>query len=89
MKRIFRPRQVQWFINGHKDEGRRPSHIDDENDPITAQYIRVYTAYEAACERAGAVDFAELLLRGLESSARYTGTAGPLSRSGSATPADR
>ncbi|MBX2881132.1 MAG: DNA helicase II [Granulosicoccus sp.] len=62
----FPARQVQWFINGHKDEGRRPSHIDDGNDPITQQYIRVYTAYEAACERAGAVDFAELLLRTLE-----------------------
>ena len=62
----FPPRQVQWFINGHKDEGRRPQHIDDQNDPITAQYVRVYTAYEAACNRAGAVDFAELLLRALE-----------------------
>jgi len=62
----FPPRQVQWFINGHKDEGRRPHQIDDENDPITAQFIRIYTAYEAACERAGAVDFAELLLRALE-----------------------
>ena len=62
----FPPRQVQWFINGHKDEGRRPHHIDDQNDPITKQYVRVYTAYEAACERAGAIDFAELLLRALE-----------------------
>ncbi len=62
----FPPRQVQWFINGHKDEGRRPKHIDDENDPITQQYIRIYTAYEAACERSGAIDFAELLLRSLE-----------------------
>lgn len=62
----FPPRQVQWFINGHKDEGRRPQHIDDQNDPITAQYVRIYTAYEAACNRAGAVDFAELLLRALE-----------------------
>ncbi|MFK7893091.1 MAG: DNA helicase II [Granulosicoccus sp.] len=62
----FPPRQVQWFINGHKDEGRRPQHIDDEGDPITQEYIRVYTAYEAACERAGAIDFAELLLRALE-----------------------
>ncbi len=62
----FPPRQVQWFINGHKDEGRRPHHIDDENDPITQQYIRVYTAYEASCARSGAIDFAELLLRALE-----------------------
>ena len=60
------PKQAMWFINGHKDEGRRPQHIDDGQDPIQAQYIRIYTAYEAACERAGAVDFAELLLRTLE-----------------------
>ncbi len=60
------PRQVQWFINGHKDEGRRPGDIDDQNDAITQQYIRIYSAYEAACTRAGAVDFAELLLRALE-----------------------
>ncbi len=63
---LFPPRQVQWFINGHKDEGRRPKHIDDEGDPITQEYVRVYTAYEAACERSGAIDFAELLLRALE-----------------------
>ncbi|MCB1754997.1 MAG: DNA helicase II [Gammaproteobacteria bacterium] len=60
------PRQAMWFINAHKDEGRRPQHIDDEQDVVQQQYIRIYTAYEAACERAGAVDFAELLLRTLE-----------------------
>ncbi len=60
------PRQAMWFINGHKDEGRRPQHIDDANDPVQEQYIRIYKAYEAARERAGAVDFAELLLRTLE-----------------------
>ncbi len=62
----YPPRQVQWFINGHKDEGRRPEHIDDQGDMITQHYVRVYTAYQAACERAGAIDFAELLLRALE-----------------------
>ncbi len=62
----FPPKQVQWFINGHKDEGRRPQHIDDKQDATTQHYIRIYTAYEAACQRAGAVDFAELLLRALE-----------------------
>ena len=62
----YPPRQVQWFINGHKDEGRRPENIDDQGDMITQQYVRVYTAYQAACERAGAIDFAELLLRALE-----------------------
>lgn len=60
------PRQVQWFINGQKDEGRRPEHVDDMNDPVVQQYVRIYTAYEAACQRSGAVDFAELLLRALE-----------------------
>jgi len=60
------PRQTQWFINNQKDEGRRPHHIDDMNDPVTQQLIRIYTAYEIACDRAGAVDFAELLLRALE-----------------------
>ncbi len=62
----YPPKQVQWFINGHKDEGRRPQHIDDQQDATTAQYVRIYSAYEAACKRAGAVDFAELLLRALE-----------------------
>ncbi|MEJ2694327.1 MAG: 3'-5' exonuclease [Candidatus Thiodiazotropha sp.] len=27
------PRQVQWFINGKKDEGLRPEHLDDGGDP--------------------------------------------------------
>jgi len=62
----YPPKQVQWFINGHKDEGRRPQHIDDQQDATTQQYVRIYSAYESACERAGAVDFAELLLRALE-----------------------
>jgi len=62
----YPPKQAQWFINGHKDEGRRPQHVDDQQDATTAQYVRIYSAYEAACERAGAVDFAELLLRALE-----------------------
>lgn len=62
----YPPKQVQWFINGHKDEGRRPQHVDDQQDATTAQYVRIYSAYESACDRAGAVDFAELLLRALE-----------------------
>ncbi len=60
------PRQVQGFINARKDEGRRPQHVDAGSDPISQQLLRVYTAYEAACKRAGVVDFAELLLRSLE-----------------------
>ncbi|MCU7843435.1 MAG: DNA helicase II [Candidatus Thiodiazotropha sp. (ex Monitilora ramsayi)] len=60
------PRQIQWFINGKKDEGLRPQHLDDGGDPYQRQMIRLYAEYQAACERGGAVDFAELLLRAHE-----------------------
>src|SRR6202140_2836223 len=60
------PREVQWFINSNKDEGRRPQHLKDATDPTRSQLIRLYAAYELACARAGVVDFAELLLRAFE-----------------------
>jgi DNA helicase II / ATP-dependent DNA helicase PcrA len=60
------PREVQWFINSHKDEGRRPQQLAGGNDPTRRELVRIYAAYEAACERAGVVDFAELLLRAYE-----------------------
>ena len=60
------PREVQWFINANKDEGRRPAHLKDGNDPTRREMIRLYAAYEEACTRAGVVDFAELLLRAYE-----------------------
>ncbi len=59
-------KQAAWYINARKDEGLRPQHIDDRGDPAASQMLRIYTAYEAACERSDAVDFAELLLRSLE-----------------------
>ena len=60
------PREIQWFINAQKDEGRRPKHIKDDGDPTRRQLIKIYQAYEEACQRAGVVDFAELLLRAYE-----------------------
>jgi DNA helicase II / ATP-dependent DNA helicase PcrA len=60
------PREIQWFINAQKDEGLRPKHIKDDGDPTRRQLIRIYQAYEEACQRAGVVDFAELLLRAYE-----------------------
>ncbi|MCU7880156.1 MAG: DNA helicase II [Candidatus Thiodiazotropha sp. (ex Lucinoma aequizonata)] len=60
------PRQIQWFINGRKDEGLRAQHLDDGGDPYQQQMIRLYSEYQAACERGGLVDFAELLLRAHE-----------------------
>jgi DNA helicase-2/ATP-dependent DNA helicase PcrA len=59
-------KQAQWFINSRKDEGQRPDHIEDYGDPFQKQMIRIYRAYEEACQRAGLVDFAELLLRAHE-----------------------
>ncbi|MBV8495267.1 MAG: DNA helicase II [Gammaproteobacteria bacterium] len=60
------PREVQWFINARKDEGLRPGSLKDGNDPTRRQLIRLYAAYQEACERAAVVDFAELLLRAFE-----------------------
>jgi DNA helicase-2/ATP-dependent DNA helicase PcrA len=60
------PREVQWFINSNKDEGHRPQHLKDGNDPTRHQLIQLYAEYEVACARAGVVDFAELLLRAFE-----------------------
>ncbi|HHG3522398.1 DNA helicase II [Vibrio parahaemolyticus] len=59
-------RQVAWWINGKKDEGLRPAHIDAYHDPVTKTYLQLYTAYQEACDRAGLVDFAEILLRAHE-----------------------
>ncbi|WP_428771966.1 DNA helicase II [Vibrio sp.] len=60
------PRQVAWWINGKKDEGLRPAHIDAYHDPVTKTYLQLYQAYQEACDRAGLVDFAEILLRAHE-----------------------
>ncbi|WP_368607775.1 DNA helicase II [Pseudomonas fulva] len=59
-------RQAQWFINGQKDEGLRPQHIQPGGDLFLTTMRDVYTAYEQACERAGVIDFSELLLRALD-----------------------
>ncbi|ACS84053.1 DNA helicase II [Musicola paradisiaca] len=60
------PRQAMWYINGKKDEGLRPHHIDSYGNPVEQTWLRVYQAYQEACDRAGLVDFAELLLRAHE-----------------------
>ncbi|MFA9421398.1 MAG: DNA helicase II, partial [Gammaproteobacteria bacterium] len=60
------PKQAQWYINHNKDEGLRPAHIDPGHDHIQQQMLAIYRLYEELCQRAGVVDFAELLLRALE-----------------------
>jgi DNA helicase-2/ATP-dependent DNA helicase PcrA len=63
----FPPRQMAWWINAQKDEGRRPKHIQPPGgDLYGSTMLRVYEAYQERCQRAGLVDFAELLLRAHE-----------------------
>ncbi|KAF0808516.1 DNA helicase II [Alcanivorax xiamenensis] len=60
-------RQATWFINGQKDEGLRAAHMDVSGGDLFAVTMqKIYLAYEEACERAGLVDFNEMLLRVLE-----------------------
>lgn len=61
------PKQSQWFINAQKDEGKRAKHLHDGGrDLHYTTMLRVYLAYEEACQLQGVVDFAELLLRAHE-----------------------
>ena len=62
----YPPKEAQWYINAQKDKGLRPENINDEGDVTTAQMIQIYKIYQQTCERSGAVDFAELLLRTYE-----------------------
>ncbi|MBY6187495.1 DNA helicase II [Marinobacter hydrocarbonoclasticus] len=60
------PRQAVGYINAKKDEGLRPQHIDAGYHPVEKTFLQIYQAYQEACDRAGLVDFAELLLRAHE-----------------------
>src|SRR3954468_17289941 len=59
---LYPPRQVLWFIAGNKEEGRGPKVVEADDD-FTEKMVQVYVEYETQCQREGAVDFAELLLR--------------------------
>lgn len=63
----YPPKQIAWWINAQKDEGRRPQHIQPEPHDAWLETMRqAYIEYQARCDRAGLVDFAELLLRAHE-----------------------
>ena len=63
----YPPKQIVWWINAQKDEGRRPQHIQPEPHDQWGETLRqAYAAYQERCDRAGLVDFAELLLRAHE-----------------------
>ena len=57
------PKQAMWFINAHKEEGRRPQGHRRGQRPDPARVAARVRAYEETCQRSGLVDFAELLLR--------------------------
>ena len=59
-------RQATWFINGHKDEGRRAKSLPEGDDLFQMTHKRIYESYEELCNQGGLVDFAELLLRSHE-----------------------
>ena len=56
-------KQAQSFINARKDEGLRPQHINAQQYGPMRTWIQIYQAYEQACQTAGVIDFAEILLR--------------------------
>lgn len=60
-------KQSQWFINKNKEQGKRANKINTVDIDYTTQtLVRVYTEYEVICQRAGLVDFTELLIRSYE-----------------------
>lgn len=62
----YPPKQIQWFINGQKDEGRRAAHVMPSDDIVSQTLLQMYHWYEAFCQQAGVVDFGEILLRAHE-----------------------
>ena len=61
----FEPKKVQWFINGHKEAGRRARDAE-AFDEYSMRLAELFEAYDAQCQREGVVDFPELMLRSYE-----------------------
>jgi DNA helicase-2/ATP-dependent DNA helicase PcrA len=61
----FPPRELMYFINGHKEQGIRAAKAEAFDD-YTKRRVELYAEYERQCQREGVVDFAELLLRSYE-----------------------
>ncbi|OGT37610.1 MAG: DNA helicase II [Gammaproteobacteria bacterium RIFCSPHIGHO2_12_FULL_38_14] len=58
----FQAKSAQWFINSQKEEGLMPNQVvlRQAHDQT---YLRIYQTYQEACQRAGVIDFADLLLK--------------------------
>ncbi|MCW9718179.1 DNA helicase II [Avibacterium sp. 21-599] len=65
-EKAYPPKQACWYINNKKEEGLRPHQLDDEGDIQERTWIKIYQIYQDACDRAGLLDFSELLLRAYE-----------------------
>ncbi len=61
----FEPKKVQWFINGHKEAGRRARDAE-AFDEYSMRLAALFEAYDAQCQREGVADFPELMLRSYE-----------------------
>ncbi|EKD69937.1 MAG: hypothetical protein ACD_46C00694G0004, partial [uncultured bacterium] len=58
----FPPKEAQWFINAQKEECKEPHQVEPRD--IAAQtFIRIYQAYQEACQRAGVIDFTDLIMK--------------------------
>jgi len=62
----FPVKQVLWFINAQKNEGKRARHLTSNHDPYFSTMLSVYKAYEEYCDQEYLVDFGELLLRAFD-----------------------
>ncbi|OMH27993.1 DNA helicase II [Motiliproteus sp. MSK22-1] len=62
----WQPKQLQWFINGQKDEGLRARHLEHHGNAYQRTMIAFYELYEQTCNRSSLVDFGEILLRAHE-----------------------
>lgn len=58
----FPPKEARWFINSQKEEGLEPHQVNPR-DFTGETFIKIYQAYQEACQRAGVIDFADLLLK--------------------------
>jgi DNA helicase II / ATP-dependent DNA helicase PcrA len=59
------PRELQMFINGAKESGLRARDVEADGGRDRL-WTELFDAYDRQCQRDGAVDFAELLLRSHE-----------------------
>lgn len=63
--KVFTPRKAAHFINARKDQALRAKDVVAD-DNYSNKMLKIYYAYENACQTSGIVDFAELLLRSYE-----------------------